>query len=74
MRSAPGGGGSAFVQLNRGKRSLALDPTTSAGNALLKKLIAKAEDAGKWNEKDPANAIEEKTVVLIRHGESTWNG
>jgi len=40
---AEGQGGSAFVQCNRGKRSLALDITQPAGVALLKRLLAKAD-------------------------------
>lgn len=38
-----GQGGSAFVQCNRGKRSVALDITKPAGVALLKRLLANAD-------------------------------
>ena len=37
------GGGSAFVQLNRGKKCIALDPTKPEGNALAKRLIGTAD-------------------------------
>jgi crotonobetainyl-CoA:carnitine CoA-transferase CaiB-like acyl-CoA transferase len=43
LRAAPGGGGSAFVNLNRGKRSVALDPTTPRGRALLFQLLETAD-------------------------------
>lgn len=37
------GGGSAFVQFNRGKKCIALDPTKPEGNALAKRLIGTAD-------------------------------
>lgn len=37
------GGGSSFVQLNRGKKSVALNPTTPEGKAVLLKLLATAD-------------------------------
>ena len=43
LQSAPGGGGSAFSQINRGKKSIALNPTDPKGNALLLQLIATAD-------------------------------
>jgi len=36
-------GGSSFVQLNRGKKSIGLDPTTDEGKPLLKQLLANAD-------------------------------
>ena len=43
LQASIGGGGSAFVNINRGKKALALNPTTVKGNALLKMLIATAD-------------------------------
>eukprot|EP00935_MAST-01C_sp_MAST-1C-sp1_P002225 g2225.t1 len=37
------GGGSAFVQINRGKKSIALDPTKPEGIVLMKKLLDTAD-------------------------------
>lgn len=37
------GGGSSFVQLNRGKKSIALDPRTPEGGALFKRLLGTAD-------------------------------
>lgn len=37
------GGGSSFVQLNRGKKSLGLNPTTPTGREVLLKLLATAD-------------------------------
>ena len=39
LRNAPGGGGSAFTQLNRGKKSVTLNPTKPEGNKILHELI-----------------------------------
>ena len=43
LQASIGGGGSAFVNINRGKKALALNPTTVKGNALLKQLISTAD-------------------------------
>lgn len=37
------GGGSQFVMCNRGKKSVALDPTTTEGKALLKQMLGTAD-------------------------------
>lgn len=37
------GGGSSFVQLNRGKKSFVLDPMTPDGNRLLRRLLSSAD-------------------------------
>lgn len=43
LQSASGGGGSAFTQINRGKRAIALNPTTPQGKAMALKLISTAD-------------------------------
>ena len=43
LNNASGGGGSAFTNINRGKQAIALNPTTTKGNLLLKRLIATAD-------------------------------
>ena len=43
LRASPGGGGSAFVNLNRGKKSVALDPTSPEGKRLLYQLLQTAD-------------------------------
>ena len=43
LKHAPGGGGSAFIHLNRGKKSLTLDPTRPEGNKILHALLATAD-------------------------------
>ncbi len=43
LRNAPGGGGSAFTQLNRGKKSVTLNPTKPEGNKILHELISMAD-------------------------------
>ena len=43
LQQAPGGGGSAFTQINRGKSAITLNPTLPQGSAILKKLIATAD-------------------------------
>mmetsp|Transcript_51693 Transcript_51693/g.117116 ORF Transcript_51693/g.117116 Transcript_51693/m.117116 type:complete len:451 (-) Transcript_51693:90-1442(-) len=42
-KKGKGGGGSAFVQINRGKRSLLLDIRKPAGTQVLKRLLATAD-------------------------------
>jgi len=43
LKAGKGGGGSAFVQINRGKRSLLLDYSKPAGLQILKRLLANAD-------------------------------
>jgi len=43
LKKGKGGGGSAFVQINRGKRSLLLDFQKPAGLQVLKRLLANAD-------------------------------
>ena len=41
--TTPDGSGSLFLQVNRNKRSITLDPTTEAGKEVLQKLVATAD-------------------------------
>jgi cinnamoyl-CoA:phenyllactate CoA-transferase len=43
LYSAIGGGGSAFTNINRGKKAIALNPTTKRGNEILIQLIGTAD-------------------------------
>jgi crotonobetainyl-CoA:carnitine CoA-transferase CaiB-like acyl-CoA transferase len=40
---APGGGGALFLQMNRNKLSLTLDPTTDEGREIVRRLVATAD-------------------------------
>src|SRR5678810_57532 len=42
---AAGGEGGLYMQVNRGKRSLSLEPTTPEGREIVRKLIARADIA-----------------------------